>query len=344
VVRARGAFCPQGFSIPGRILRSRAYLLVPASQPTIPPIPGLADVHYFTLDSLMQLEQCPDRLLILSREPAGIELAQSFARLGSQVTLITDKATLLPDADPGAMNLLQTELAIAGVTVLTQAQVTQVGQQGGQKRIRVGETIVEADEILVVMGRQVPLESLNLEAIGVQWNASGIRANRYLQTTNPTVYTSGETLGGYAFSHLAEYEATIAINNAGNFFKRQTEYQLIPWALHTQPEYAQVGLTLDQARKRYSDIQILRYPWQSLEKAAIQSQNPGFCQIIVRRNGVILGAQMLGIGASEAIGAIALAMRARLKIGAIAQTPMVTPTISQIIQQTAYQRRVSKFE
>jgi pyruvate/2-oxoglutarate dehydrogenase complex dihydrolipoamide dehydrogenase (E3) component len=344
VIRESGAFSPQGLIIPGRVLRSRAYLLVPASQPAIPNIPGLADIHALTTDSLMTLEQCPDRLVILSREPAGIELAQSFSRLGSQVTLIVESASLLPTADPIAMQLLQTELEIEGVTVLTQAQVTQVGQQGGQKRIRVGEKIIEADEILLAMGRQTPMESLNLGAIGVQWNAAGISANRYLQTSNTNVYISGETLGGYAFSHLAEYEVTIAIHNALNFFKRPTRYQFIPWAVQTQPEYAQVGLTVDQTRKRYPDAQILQKPWRSLEKAAIQSQTTGFCQIIVRRNGTILGAQMLGNGAGEAIAAIALAMQSRLTIRAIAQTSMITPSFSKIIQQTACQRQLSKLE
>jgi pyruvate/2-oxoglutarate dehydrogenase complex dihydrolipoamide dehydrogenase (E3) component len=344
VIRESGAFSPQGLIIPGRVLRSRAYLLVPASQPAIPNIPGIADILYLTVDSLLSLEQRPDRLVILSREPAGIELAQSFARLGSQVILIIENESLLPTSDPIAMQLLQTELEIEGVTVLTQAQVTQVGQQGERKQLRVGEKIVEADEILLTMGRQTPLELLNLEAIGVQWNASSIPANRYLQTSNANVYTSGETLGGYAFPHLAEYEATIALHNTLNFFKRPTKYQFIPWAIQTQPEYAQVGLTANQARKRYSDVRILQQPWRILEKTAIQSQTTGLCQIIVRQNGSVLGAQMLGNGASEAIAAIALAMQSRLKIGAIAQNSIITPSFSKIIQQTACQQRISNFE
>jgi pyruvate/2-oxoglutarate dehydrogenase complex dihydrolipoamide dehydrogenase (E3) component len=343
IVIGQGEFCARGFSVQGRVLRSRTYLLVPASQPAIPPIPGLADINYLIVESLIKLPTRPDRLIILSREPAGIELAQSLSRLGTQVTLITENESLLPQADPAAMNLLQTELEIEGVTILSQTQVMQVGQQGEQKRIRIGEKILEADEILVVMGRSSDLVSLKLEPISVRWNDSGIPVNRYLQTSNTSVYASGETLGGYAIPHLAEYEAAIAVHNALNASKRQTKYQLIPWAVQTQPEYAQVGLTEAQARKLYPDVQILRQPWRILEKAAIQSQTTGFCQIIVRRSGVILGAQMVGMGGSEAIAVIALAMRSNLKVGAIAQIP-VTPTFHPIIRQTAQQWRRSPSE
>jgi pyruvate/2-oxoglutarate dehydrogenase complex dihydrolipoamide dehydrogenase (E3) component len=344
VVIGAGAFCARGFSVNGRVLRSRAYLLAPATQPAIPAIPGLTDVTYLTVESLIKLPHRPDRLIILSNEPVGIELAQSLNRLGTEVTLIVESSQLLTPADPEAMDLIRTELEIEGVTVLTQSQVTQVGQNGGLKRIRLGDKILEADELLVVMGRRSHLEELNLQSISVQWNPQGIPVNRSLQTSNASVYACGEAIGGYAISHLGEYEADLALHNALTFFKRPTEYQFIPWAVLTQPEFAQVGFTEAQARKIYSDIRILRQPWQTLEKAAMQSETTGFCQIIVRRNGVILGAQMVGLGASEAIASIALAMRSKLKVGAvlgsaIAQSTMIAPTFSQIIRQTAQQWR-----
>jgi pyruvate/2-oxoglutarate dehydrogenase complex dihydrolipoamide dehydrogenase (E3) component len=335
VVVGAGAFCDRGFSVNGRRLRSRAYLLAPATQPAIPAIPGLADIPYLTVESLITLPHRPDRLIILSHEPAGIELAQSLNYLGTEVTLIVESSHLLPQADPEAMDLLRTELEIEGVTVLTQSQVTQVGQNGGLKRIRIGDKILEADELLVVMGRRSHLEDLNLQSISVQWQPHGIPVNRSLQTSNASVYACGETLGGYAIPHLGEYEAEIALHNALTFFKRPTEYQFIPWGVLTQPEFAQVGFTAAQARNLYSDITVLRHPWQTLEKAAMQSETTGFCQIIVRRNGVILGAQMVGVGASEAIASIAIAMRSKLRVEAIAQSAMISPTFSQIIRQTA---------
>ena len=314
VVVGNGAFIrqPQGLEINGRLLRSRTYLLATATQPAIPQL--AQNVAYLTPDSLLHQpwQNPPARLIILSNEPAGIELAQSFNRLGTQVTLITEQAQLLKQADLTAMKWLRSHLEAEGVTILTDRQITQIEQQGNLKRVWAGDKILEAEELLIAMGRQLKLEHLNLEAIGVQWQPPGIAVNLQLQTSNLQVYACGETLGGYTMPHLAEYEADIAVRNALSFQKTQTQYQFIPWGIQTQPEFVQVGLTEAQARKTYKDVKVL--PQRTSDKAAVQNEAAGFYQIVVRRNGDILGAQMVGMGASETIGAIALAMRSKLKV------------------------------
>lgn len=319
VIIGNGVFIrhPQGLEINGRLLRSRTYLLAVATQSAIPQL--ARNIAYLTLDSLIQQpwQSLPPRLIILSNEPAGIELAQSFNRLGTQVTLITEQVQLLKQADSMAMNLLRSQLEAEGVTILTDCQITQIEQQGDLKRVWAEDKVIEAEELLIAMGRRSQLEHLNLEAIDVQWQPQGIPVNRHLQTSNLQVYACGEILGGYAIPYLAEYEADIAVNNALSFQKTQTDYQLIPWRILTQPEFAQIGLTAVQAKKIYRNVKVL--PQQMPNKGTIQNEAAGFYQIVVRRNGDILGAQMVGVGASEAIGAIALAMRSRLKVKAIAQ-------------------------
>lgn len=316
VVIGNGVFIrhPQGLEINGRLLRSRTYLLAPATQPVIPQLAQTID--YLTPDSLIHQpwQSLPPRLIILSNEPAGIELAQSFNRLGTEVTLITEQIQLLKQADSQAMNWLRSQLEAEGVTIFTDFQITQIQQQGDLKRVWAGDKMIEAEELLIAMGRRSSLEYLNLEAIDVAWQSQDIPVNRHLQTSNLQVYACGETLGGYPIAHLAEYEAGIAVNNALSFQKIQTEYQFIPWGTLTQPEFSQVGLTAAQAKKIYRDVKVVPQPM--LNKGAIQNEAAGFCQIVVRRNGDILGAQMVGMGASEAIGAIALAMRSRLKMKA----------------------------
>jgi pyruvate/2-oxoglutarate dehydrogenase complex dihydrolipoamide dehydrogenase (E3) component len=321
IIIGNGSFIrhPQAFQINGRLLRSRHYLLAPPTHPHIPPI---AQNIALTPDSLLHQpwHSPPDRLVILTTEPLGIELAQSFNRLGTQVTLITESAHLLKAAEPSAMNGLRSHLEAEGITILTDSPITQIDQRGTLKRLRAGETILEAEEILIATGRraasQIPqgshLEDLNLEAIDVQWHPHGIPVNRHLQTSNLQVYACGEVLGGYALPHMAEYEIAIALHNAFSFRKTSTEYHLIPWGIQTQPEFAQVGMTISQAKKTYPDIKVLPLPGRP-EQAAIQNEATGWGQMIMRRNGRILGAQMLGTGAREAIEAIALAMRSKLK-------------------------------
>jgi pyruvate/2-oxoglutarate dehydrogenase complex dihydrolipoamide dehydrogenase (E3) component len=313
IIIGNGSFIrhPQAFQINGRLLRSRHYLLAPPTQAYIPPI---AQNIALTPDSLLHQpwQSPPDRLLILSTEPIGIELAQSFNRLGTQVTLITESAHLLKTADHNAMNWLRSQLEAEGITILTDSPITQIDQRGTLKRLRAGETILEAEEILIATGRRSRLQDLNLEAIDVQWHPHGIPVNRHLQTSNLQVYACGEVLGGYALPHLAEYEIAIALHNAFSLRKTSTEYYLIPWEIQTQPEFAQVGMTVSQAKKTYPDIKVLPLPGRT-EQAAIQNEATGWGEMIVRRNGRILGAQMLGTGAREAIDAIALAMRSKLK-------------------------------
>ncbi|NJR39469.1 MAG: NAD(P)/FAD-dependent oxidoreductase [Leptolyngbyaceae cyanobacterium CSU_1_4] len=316
VVVGQGTFIrhPQGLEINGRLLRSRTYLLAPVTQPAIPAFAPTID--YLTPDSLIHQpwQSLPPRLIICSNEPAGIELAQSANRLGTQVTLITEQAQLLKQADPVLINELRSQLEAEGVTIFTNFQITQIEQQENLKRVWSEDKIIEAEELLIAMGRRSPLEHLNLEAIDVQWQPQGIPVNRYLQTSNLQVYACGETLGGYAIPHLAEYEADIAVNNALSFQKIQTDYQWIPWGTLTQPEFVQVGLTAAQARKRYKAVKVLSQ--QMPNHRGITNEAAGLCQVVVRRNGDILGAQMIGTGAHEAIGAIALAMRSKLKVKA----------------------------
>ncbi len=320
VVIGKGTFIrhPQGLEINGRLMRSRTYILAPATQPAIPHL--TKNIAYLTPDSLIHQpwESLPPQLIILSNEPAGVELAQSFNRLGTQVTLIAEQVQLLKQADSMAMNELRSQLEAEGITILTDCQITQIQQQGDLKQVWAGDKTFEAEELLIAMGRRSPLEHLNLEAIDVEWQPQGIPVDRYLQTSNLQVYACGETLGGYAISHLTQYEADIAVSNALSFQKTQTEYQFIPWGTLTQPEFFQVGLTAAQAKKTYRDVKILhqRIP----NRAAIQNEVAGFCQIVVRRNGDILGAQMVGMGASETVGAIALAMRSGLKVKALVQS------------------------
>jgi pyruvate/2-oxoglutarate dehydrogenase complex dihydrolipoamide dehydrogenase (E3) component len=307
---------PQGLEINGRVLRSRTYLLALATQPAIPQI--ARSIAYLTPDSLIHQpwQSPPPRLIILHNEPAGIELAQSFNRLGTEVTLITEQRHLLKQADTTVMNELRSQIEAEGITIFTSCQVTQVEQQGDLKRVWAGDKLFEAEELLIAMGRRSPLEHLNLEAIDVQWQLQGIPVNRHLQTSNLQVYACGETLGGYAIPHLAEYEAGIAVSNALSFQKIPIEYRWVPWGIQTQPEFSQVGLTEAQAKKIYKNVRVLHQ--QLPNKGAIQNEVAGFCQIVVRRNGEILGAQMTGKGASETISAIAFAMRSKLKVKAIA--------------------------
>ncbi|GAB4385377.1 MAG: FAD-dependent oxidoreductase [Elainellaceae cyanobacterium] len=330
----------------GRLLRSRRFLLAPPTQTIVPPVAGLATVNYCTLDSLWETSwaSLPPRLLIWGEDPRGIEIAQILNRLGSQVTLVTGGTRLLPLEDAEATHWLQAQLEAEGITLLTNASITQVKQLAGQIWIQAGDYALETDALLLATPHHLSLNALSLETVGVEWHLRGVCVNRKLQTTNSHIYACGEAIGGYFLPHLARYEAEIAVRNALFAPIKAVDYRSVAWALLTQPNLARVGLTEAQARRAYSnDIIVLKHFFKAFLKPQVQDETTGFCKLIVRHSGEILGAHIIGAEASEWIGAIALAIQHAIKLQTIESAAWISPSFSEIIgylaQQWQWQRR-----
>ncbi len=339
VIGGKGEFVAQpdlGFVVNGRRLRSRSYLLAMGSKPKIPEIEGLALTGFLTAETLHKLSQIPAKLAIIGGDPSGVELAQTFARLGSAVTVIVQSSHILGKEDAEAARLIQAHLEVEGVKVLTQTEVIQAQSIQGQKWIQVGNRALEVDEILVTAGRQPQLNDLNLAAVGVEFNQGNLVFNQKLQTTNPKIYGCGDLAGGYSFEHIARYEAQVCLKNILFFPRFNVNYYGVPWAILTDPQLARVGLTEQQARRYYGEqILVWQEPFIHLPKAQLLGETTGFYQLIGHRNGKILGASIVGQQASEMIGIIALAIRQGLKVEAIAQLPQIWLTLSEINRETA---------
>lgn len=280
--------------------------------------------------------QLQKKWLIVGSTPNAVELAQTLARLDCQVTLAVSEAEIFPQEDSEASRLVQAQLEAEGIRVLTQSPVTQIRWIEGKKWVQAGNRAIETDEILLATGQTPNIESLNLAGVGVKFSQKGLKLNPKLQTTNPHIYACGDVIGGYQFDHIAEYEASIAIKN-GLFFPLWTvDYQGIPWAILTDPILARVGLTEAQARRRYrKEVWVVRQYFKTLDKAQILGETTGFCKLVVRRNGMILGGLIVGANADELIGAIALMIRHKIKLGSLAKMPPASPTLSEILYKTA---------
>lgn len=340
VISEAGAFHPRpqlGFSITGRSLRARRYLLAPASCPTVPQIAGLSTIPWSTFDSLaaQNWQTLPEHLLILGNDPRGIALAQALSRLGTQITLITTAACLLPAEDGEAALLIQAQLEAEGIMVLTQTEVTQIKQIDDRIWIQAGNQAIETTGIFLATPPQLHLASLNLEAAGVKWLPRRIVVNRKLQTTHPRIYACGEGLGGYTNPALDRHEADIALRNALFLPMHSVDYRAVPTAVSTDPQLVRIGLTEAQARTTYGNrVQAVKQLLNGLPKSQIH-QDTGFCKLVTLESGEILGAHCLGPEASEWIGAIALAMQHSVKLPALARSPHLSPTLAEVIQHAA---------
>lgn len=328
-----------GFVVNGRSLRSRSYLLATNCRPVVPAIDGLEAAGYLTPENFLSQSkslQRSSKIVVIGTDPAGPELAQMLLQLGLQVSLIVESAHILPDEDPEAAFLLQAQLEAEGVDIYTKTPVTQVRLIQGKKWVQAGNTAIEADEVLLATGLQPNLDSLNLEAAGVRWSAAGLEVNEKLQTSNPRIYTCTGQFGHRYTSQIARYQARIAVNNSLFFPLKKVNYRTIPQAVHSSLELARVGLTEPEALQQYGKaVLILRQHLSTVSQAQIQDETTGFCKLIVHRNGKILGGHLVAPGASNLIGTIALALQQRQKIHSLANLIHPSPTISEIISQTA---------
>ncbi|MGD1715311.1 dihydrolipoyl dehydrogenase family protein [Dapis sp. BLCC M172] len=324
------------FAVKGRHLRSRKYLLANPSQPIIPAIPGLTTTEFITPQKIQELSKLPDSLAVIGGDPSGIEIAQSFSRLGTKVIIVVKSSHILGKEDSEAAFLVQAQLEAEGIRILTQTEVSQVRKIDNKKWILVGNEAIEIDEILLAAGNKPNLQTLNLEAVGVKFNNHKLLLNKKLQTTNSQIYGCGDLIGGYSFPNIGNYEARIAIKNILYLPIFSVNYSGIPWAIFSEPQLARVGLTEQQARQRYGEnVLVFRQNFKNLDRAQMLSKTTGFCKIVGHRNGKILGVSIVGNQASEIIHIMALAISQGIKIEAIAELPHIWPTISEINGQTA---------
>ncbi|MBN3926764.1 NAD(P)/FAD-dependent oxidoreductase [Nostoc sp. NMS4] len=328
------------FAVNNRLLRARTYLLASGSRPEIPEIEGLQATGYLTLSNIWQSLQratLPKNWVIIGGIPQSIEIAQTLVRFGCNVTLIVKHPYVLPYLDSEIATLLQAQLEVEGVRVLTKKPVTQVRVIENKKWIQAGDKAIETDEILVATGQQPNIESLNLAAVGVKWYRRSLVVNDKLQTTNHRIYACGDVIGGYDFANIANYEAKIALNNALFFPRLRVNYRSIPWAIFSVPMLAQVGLTEAQAKRQFrrDEVLVLRQYFKTVAAAQLRGETTGICKLIVLRNGEILGASILGAEAGELINLIALAMSQKIKVKHLANLSPVSPSFSEILEQTA---------
>jgi dihydrolipoamide dehydrogenase len=332
------------FEVNGKPLKARAFVISTGSRPAVPAIPGLEAAGYLTNEQVFSLTERPDSLAVIGGGPIGCELGQAFHRLGSQVTIIASRDRLLPKEEPEAAEVVQQQLQSEGIHILTQSRVEKVAVVEGKKHLWAGDEKIVVDQILLAAGRQPNVESLNLETAGVEVTKSGIRVNDKLQTTNPRIYACGDVIGGYQFTHVAGYEASVVLKNALFFPLSKANYRVIPWATFTDPELARVGLTEQQAREQYGeDVYILKQDFAGVDRAQAEAATNGFAKIITRGNGEILGAHLVGAAAGELIHEIVLAMSNRLKVSALTSMIHIYPTLAEVNSKAALQLTKQKY-
>lgn len=342
VISAEARFLqPDLLAVGDTLIRARRFVIASGSRPVIPPIDGLSDCDYLTNETIFELQERPDHLIVMGGGPIGVELSQAFRRLGAQVTLI-ERAQILPRDEPEAVAIVRAALVEDGVVLIENAEIVAVEQRGtgimATVRTADGETrTLNGSRILVAAGRKPDVDSLNLSAAGVEHGPRGITIDARLRTTNRKIFAIGDVSGGPQFTHIAGYHAGIVIRNALFWLPAKVDYRALPWVTYTDPELAHVGLTEAQARAEGHSVSTLIEPLRTNDRAQTERETEGQAKIVIGSRGRILGATIVGPHAGELIGLWGLAIGQRMKLSAIAGMIAPYPTLSEISKKVAGQ-------
>ncbi|MCP5189457.1 MAG: FAD-dependent oxidoreductase [Pseudomonadales bacterium] len=328
---------PWEVEVGGRTITTRHIIIASGARPRIPDIPGLEALDYLTSDTVWELREAPRRLLVLGAGPIGCELAQAFARLGSQVTLATHAGCILPREDAEVSAHLATVFAGQGIEVLTahEPQACGIGPDGQWLACRSagGQRRLEFDRLLLAVGRHANVEALGLEALGIGLSPAGtVVVDEYLRTRVPTILACGDVAGPYLFTHMASHQAWYATVNAlfGRLRSFRVDYSVVPWATFTDPEVARVGLNEREAAERRVDYEVTRYAIDDLDRAIADGEAHGFVKVLTEPGrDRILGVTIVGYHAAELLPEFVLAMKHGLGLNKILATIHVYPTLGE---------------
>jgi pyruvate/2-oxoglutarate dehydrogenase complex dihydrolipoamide dehydrogenase (E3) component len=318
-----------------RLLFRRA-VIATGGRPGVPPVPGLSAATCYTNETIFSLTALPARLVVIGGGAIGCELAQAFARFGARVTVLEQAPRILPNDDAQAAEVVRGALQRDGVQVITGVRVVRV------ERGPTGRVVYEppgadllTDEILVAAGRLPNVEALQLEAARVAYDTRGVVVDERMRTSNPRVYAIGDVCSRFKFTHVADAQARLVVQNALFFGRGKSSRLIVPWCTYTSPEVAQVGITAEHAAAR-SDVDTITVPMHEIDRARLDGQTDGFLRLHLRRDSdQILGATLVCEHAGDILTQITTALVNRLGLSALGKAIYPYPTLAEAIRKAA---------
>lgn len=345
---------PGTIQVDGKTLKFSKAAICTGARASVPPIQGLEKAGYLTNETIFTLTQVPPRMAVIGAGPIGCEMAQSFSRFGSQVSLFERASHILPHEDVDATKIVQAQMEKDGVSFIFNAKINYVEARGKHKVVHYdmneknNELVV--DEILISSGRTPNVEGLGLEAVGVEYDSqSGVKVNTKLQTTNSKIFAAGDICFPFKYTHTADAMAKIIVQNSLfphplGFGYAYTDSLIIPWCTFTEPEIAHVGIYELQAKKNGVEVDTLTFNFDEVDRAILDGEDQGFARVHVKKNtDQILGATIVAAHAGDMISEFTLAIKEKIGLNAITSTIYPYPTQAEIIKKIANAWRKKTF-
>ena len=335
-------------------LKYKKAVIASGARAAAPPIKGMDSINYLTNENLFSLATLPKRFGVVGSGPIGSEMAQSFARLGSTVFLFERSDRILSREDADAAAVAQRQFEKDGVNLVLGAQdmeLAPAGPAGGQINVKVvqngavNETLV--DQLLIAVGRAPNVDGLNLEKVGVKCHDKGVQVNDHMQTTNPNIYAAGDVCSQHQFTHAADFQARIVIQNAlfavGPFGRKKASDLIIPWATYTSPEIAHVGMYPADAKKSGVEIDTYVQSLEHVDRAILEGTDEGFIKIHTHKGtDTIVGATIVAENAGDMISEITVAMKNKVGLAGIGASIHPYPTQAEAIRKLGDQYNKTK--
>lgn len=341
VIFGAGRFIDRStFKVNDRFINARRFVLATGSRPMVPSIPGLDSIPFMTNETLFDLREPVPHLLVLGAGPIGLEMAQAFRRLRSQVTVIDIGDNVLPREDKDLAGIVQARLKLEGVKFYLSHQAKRAAGNAGDIKLTVEsraghENSLHGTHLLIAIGRASNVEQLGLEAAGVNHENGQLKLDARLRTTNRRIFACGDVAGPYLFTHMAEHQAGVVLRNTLFHLPARAQMEKVPWCTFTDPELARIGLSENEAANSGISHRVYRFPFSDIDRAVTDVDTAGFAKVITDRRGRLMGAALVGAHAGELIHEYALALAKKMKIGDLAGVIHIYPTRAQINRRVA---------
>lgn len=332
-------------------LKFNKAVIASGARAAAPPIKGLDSINFLTNENLFSLTELPKRFGIVGSGPIGSEMAQTFARFGSEVFLFEMSDHILSREDNDAAAVVQQQLEKDGVNLVLNAKDMELAPSGGQINVKVVQDAtakeVVVDQLLIAVGRAPNIDDLNLESVNVKAHQRGVEVNDHMQTSNPKIFAAGDVCSKYQFTHAADFQARIVIQNAlfalGPFGKKKASDLIIPWATYTSPEIAHVGMYPRDAKEAGVEIDTYVQQLEHVDRAILDGNDEGFVKVHTRKGtDKIVGATIVAENAGDMISEITVAMKNGIGLSGIGSTIHPYPTQAEAIRKLGDQYNKTK--
>ena len=319
----------------GETIKADKIIIATGSVPSRVPIPGIDLPGVINSDGALSLDKLPKSILIIGGGVIGMEFAQVMKRMDVDVTVVEMLPQILPTEDEEISKTFSGMMQKEGVEIFTSTSVSKIEAKGDKKLVSFGDKQKEVDLVLVAVGRSPYTEGMGLDKAGVAMEKGFVKVNEYLETSVAGIYAIGDVIGNYMLAHVATAEGETAAQNVLGH-KHKMSYRSVPRAVYTNPEVASVGMTEKEAKAKYGDVQIGRFPFVGCGKALVINETGGLVKIIAdKKYGEVLGVAILGPHATDLINEAALAIQMEATFEELAHTIHAHPTIAESIMEAA---------